>query len=416
MLRNGTSRTRGTVLLAVVLVILMSPPEVWTAPVKCKTLHKFTGGRDGALPIAGLIFDQAGNLYGTTAQGGTKGWGTVFKVTRAGVESVIHSFNPDGGDGGFPEASLISDLAGNLYGTTGNGGSNGGYGTVFKLTPQGDGSWKETVLYSFEFDGKDGVGPYAALVFDPAGNLYGTTVSGGSNAYGTVFKLTPQGDGRWKETVLHSFSRDLNDGTYPYAPLTLDSAGNLYGTTWSGGQNDDGIVFKLTPNPDGSWKETVIHYFSYYGDGAAPTGGLIFDSAGNLYGTARVGCGPGECDYALGTVFKLTPNSDGNWTLNVIHTFSGADGVFPSSSLTFDVAGNLYGTTLLGGTYNDGVVYKLKLEVNGNWRETVLHSFRNHPGNAPFAGLIIDEQGSLYGTTQGNSTMGTVGSVFKVSP
>jgi len=315
-------------------------------------LYSFTGGSDGAFPEAGLMKDKAGNLYGTTLQGGTDYFfGTVFELTPDGTETVLYSFT-GGSDGGQPGASLVKN-SGNLYGTTELGGSsscNGGFGcgTVFEVAPDG----AETVLHAFT-GGRDGAFPWAGLLMDSAGNLYGTTVQGGNTSCndrygcGTVFKLAPDGT----ESVLHSFCSENNctDGYFPLGGgLIEDSAGNLYGTTNLGGRHDGGIIFEIAP--DGT--ETVLHSFGNSPDGGHPFGGLIKDSAGNFYGTTTVGG-----SYDKGTVFELAP--DGSET--VLYSFKGgSDGDDPYAALIEDKAGNLYGTTEDGGVYGRGTVFKLK--------------------------------------------------------
>jgi uncharacterized repeat protein (TIGR03803 family) len=251
-----------------------------------------------------LIFDSTGNLYGTASAGGKPGGsGTVFRLTRGAngkwKTKVLHSFS-GGKDGGNSRASLIFDSVGKLYGTTSIGGTKD-LGTVFELMPSTNGNWKEKVLYSFR-GGTDGSGPLARLIFDSAGNLYGTTESGG-NPYdnGTVFQLKPGTNGKWTEIVLYRFS---NEGNGPAAGLIFDSAGNLYGTTyWSG------AVFELVPEK-GEWDEIVLHFFTGGTDGARPKGDLIFDSSGNLYGTASSGgnISKRHClDSFCGLVFEITP-------------------------------------------------------------------------------------------------------------
>jgi len=319
-------------------------------------LHTFAG-KDGANPSGGLIFDAAGNLYGTTISGrGGEGLGTVFKLApglgHEWTETVLHTFNNK--DGGLPASSLIFDTAGNLYGTTQIGGAHG-FGTVFKLAPGAHGKWTETVLHSF--NGKDGSGPESALIFDSRGNLYGTTIAGGNIAYcygngcGTVFKLVPGADGKWTHTVLHSFTGKDGDGDQPWSSLVFDAAGNLYGTTNLGGDLNSttclgygcGVVFRLAPGTNGKWTENVLHKFHGWTDGFYPYAGLILDAAGNLYGTTWYG----------GTAFKLALGTDGTWTEKVLHFFTGKDGWFPSSGLIFGASGNLYGTTYLGGKLNN---------------------------------------------------------------
>ena len=387
-----------------------------------KTLHKFKKwGVGGRFPQGGrLIFDAAGNLYGTTEYGGERACsggattcGTVFMLTPSGdgswSESVLHSFN--GRDGAHPQGGLTFDAAGNLYGTTYDGGGGtcaNGCGTVFRLTPNGDGSWVESVLISVD------PAPSPGLIFDAAGNLYGGTASGGAYGYGTVFRLAPNGYGSWSWSVLHSFSG--SDGRYPVGGLTFDAAGNLYGTTDMGGAFNQGTVFELNPSGGGRSVESVLHSFNG-SDGVFPNGGLIFDAAGNLYGTTSNGGAHG-----YGTVFELTPNTDGSWTESVLHSFRESYAHQPSSRLIFDAAGNLYGTSDLGGggpCYGGagcGTVFRLTPNGNGSWTESVLHRFWNRPGAFPFgAGLVLDQTGNLYGTTHGDGKT-TFGSVFEITP
>jgi uncharacterized repeat protein (TIGR03803 family) len=320
-------------------------------------LYSFTGGMDGAFPSEKLVLDARGNLYGTTIYGGNAQcnvWfqytcGTVFKVTPAGQETVLYRFT-GGKDGGNPMASVVLDAKGNLYGTTFEGGAGtcpGNCGTVFKVTPRG----KETVLHSF--NRADGAYPEAGLVFDKKGNLYGTTAAGGKfqNA-GTVFKLTPSG----KETVLHSFPLGFTttDGAQPRTGLVFDKKGNLYGTTLRGGDRGCsggagfgcGVVFKVTPSD-----EDVIYTFTGGPDGAYPSD-LVLDASGNMYGTT-----PNGGVYGLGTVFKVTPTGQET----ILHTFNGfpADGAYPEAGLVWDANGNLYGTSGVGGAYGYGTVFKL---------------------------------------------------------
>ena len=323
---------------------------------------------DGANPVAGLVLDAAGNLYGTTYGGGTgtgthcaswggsPGFGTVFEVTPWGGETVLYSFCPQGGgcsDGEEPASTLIFDAAGNLYGTTYFGGG------VFELSPNQSGDWTLTVLYalgSCEFGCQDGYYPASGVIFDAAGNLYGTTSYGGAYGYGTAYELTPARGGGWTETIIHNF--DLgSDGGYPEAALTLDSAGNVYGTLYSSG------VFELTPTK-GGWTEKILHGFNCNGnDGCAPYGGVIFDAAGNLYGTTEYGGIYGGCNGGTekcGIAFELTPTAGGPWTETILHYFGkGNDGAQPYAGLILDAAGNLYGTTWGGGTGGYGTVFEL---------------------------------------------------------
>jgi len=310
----------------------------------------------------------------------------------AQVEKVLHSFN--GEDGQYP-AGLIFDGSGNLYGTTDVGGKYD-YGTVFELSPKTGGGWAETVLHNFDYNHKDGTLPEPSLIFDRSGNLYGTTDLGGKYEYGTAFELSPKAGGGWTETVLHSFNHNGKDGTYPYAGLIVDADGNLYGTTWEGGKYGDGTVFELSPKTGGGWTETILHSFNDE-DGVLPEASLIFDASGNLYGTTFLG---GKYEY--GTVFELSPKTRGGWTETILHNFGkSSDGVYPEASLIFDASGNLYSTTVNGGKDGYGTVFELSPKTGGGWTETILHSFNNggNGGYIPFAALILDASGNLYGAT-----------------
>jgi hypothetical protein len=343
---------------------------------KERVLHDFTANKGGVVPTADPILDSAGNVYGATMRGGVFGAGVVFKLTRTASgkwkENVLYSF-AGGKDGGLP-GPLIFDQAGNLYGTAdqGNGQGCGGFGCglVFKLTPTANGKWKESVLHAFT-GGSDGGNP-SGLIFDAAGNLYGTTVDGGGGncggvGCGVVFELMPRSDGKWREKVLHAFTSP-GDGALPYGGVMFDASGSLYGTTnWGGDWGSCqgfgcGVVFKLMPTSDGRWKETLLHTFTGGKDGAGPYGGVIFDAAGNLYSTAYVG-GITNCfggGYGCGVVFKLTPTSSGEWKEIVLHTFTGGnDGGNPQSGLIFDAKGDLYGSTEWGGRDGWGVIFEL---------------------------------------------------------
>lgn len=414
-------------------------------------VHDFIALPHGGTPEATLIADLAGNLYGTTVDGGTYGQGTVFKLALGTngkwTQTVLYSFQ-GGNDSGLPSAGLIFDAAGNLYGTTANGsveyGCNEGTpcGTVFKLSPNSNGIWSETILYTFSGT-NDGMTPVAPVAFDNAGNLYGTTYYGGAQRYGNVFELTPTAEGPWTETVLYTFNA-TTDGGYPSAGVTLDAAGNVYGTTQLGGDVNCfnvgyapygcGVVFKLTHNSDSSWTESVLHSFSGY-DGLFPQGNVIFDASGNLYGTTL--SGPGlNCANGCGTVFKMSPGSGGNWTLATVYTFAGGlDGQSPHGGLVQGPDGNYYGTTQSGGgtsdcQYSCGTVFQLTPSSGLVWKEKVIHSFSgsaNAPygvdGNAPMANVVFDQAGNLYGTASGGGTVASCngnaylcrGTVFKMN-
>ncbi len=362
-------------------------------------LYTFLGGADGAFPWAGVMRDQAGNLYGTTMAGGASNAGVVYRVLASGQQSVIYSFT-GGADGGSPLAGLSYDATGNFYGTTACGGtgsssycqsSGGGAGVVFRVNLSG----KETVIYNFT--GKsDGANPWAAVSQDSAGNLYGTTTAGGSGACasgcGVVFMLNSSG----QEAVLHSFSGGT-DGNTPYAGVTLDGFGNLYGTTVEGGTGKWGVVFKL----DTAGDETVLYNFTDQKDGGAPRSGVILDANGNLYGTTTDG-GAGND----GAVYQLSPAGQET----VMFGFPPhADGSFPQSSLALDAAGNFYGTTTYGGASNEGIVYKL----DNAGHENVLYTFGGSGGSMPYAGVLIDAAGNLFGTASAGGT-GRAGVVYKL--
>jgi uncharacterized repeat protein (TIGR03803 family) len=357
-------------------------------PANLVPLYTFQGGDDGARPYGALVRDKAGNLYGTTNEGGGAcNSGTVFKLAPTGQETILHRFR-GGADGAHPFAGLVRASNGTFYGTTPEGGASNS-GTVFKVTAKG----KESIVYSFS-GGADGAQPNGALITDAEGNLYGTTQHGGAHNSGTVFKLDPAG----KETVLYAFTGGT-DGNTPMAELVRDDAGNFYSTTVYGGTAKAGVVFKLDPGGN----ETVLHSFRNEQDGAFPESGLILDKVGNLYGTTFL-AGP----YGSGNVFKITVSGKEK----VLHLFSmPTDGNGPMARLTKGPNGILYGTTYYGGVSNSGSVFQL----NSDGTETVLHSFTMaEDGAYPYAGLIRDKQGNLYGTAEAGGEP-RLGVVFKIS-
>ncbi len=366
-------------------------------------VHSFTGGTDGANPLAGLTIDSSGNLYGTASSGGDFGEGAVFKFNPAGKETVLYSFK-GGTDGADPEGGLIL-IGGNLYGTTTAGGTSD-QGTVFEITSTG----KESVLHSFTLKA-DGANPQAGLTTDAAGNLYGTTFAGGKAGNGVVFKLIrpASATGVWTEEVLHSFGSD-GDGANPVAGVTFDAAGNLYGTTSAGGASGDGAVFRLTPSTSG-WTEELLHSFAMESDGGVPYAGIILDSSGNLYGAATAG-GQGGSEGG-GTVFKLTPSSSG-WKFTVIYRLSGW-GISGSFRNLLLASGRIYATTHCDGSHDAGTVYELT-PSGSTWKYTSLHVFTGgNDGMFSFSNLVFDALGNLYGTTKQGGEYGD-GVVFKVKP
>ena len=409
--------------LLLVLVLFVSP---LAQAQQFSVIHSFTGGTDGANPYAALAMDRAGKLYGTTFFGGDgpcndnvgdQGCGVVFRLANSGsswIHTPLYSFTGnDNNDGAGPYAGVTISPSGKLFGTTAAGGevtcsveNTPGCGTVFSLTPPtsfckaSSCPWTETVLFRFTY-GRDGWYPQGTVVLDSVGNLYGTTYYGGDTAQnGTIYELSPS-DSSWQENVLYSFSGD-NDGGNPVAGLTFDTSGNLYGTTAS-----SGTVFQLTKTGS-SWTKNTLHTFVGGGDGLNPLAGLIFDSAGNLYGAASGGGGDDS-----GTVFELSP-SMGSWTFATLYGgFTGGLGAGPRGNLVMDTAGNLYGTTNESGANQFGSVFKLSF-ANGGWIYTDLHDFNGSDGKYPVGGMVIDGAGDLYGTTTAGGVHG-YGVVFKIS-
>ncbi len=302
-------------------------------------LYNFTGSSDGGYPYAGLVRDAKGNLYGTTEGGGTSGYGTVFKVTKKGVETVLWNFTGGTTDGCYPYQGLVEDKAGNLYGTTESCGTSG-QGTAFKVSKAG----KYKVLHSFAGGSSDGAFPiYGNLTMDKTGNIYGVTDSGGADGYGVVYKMNKKGT----VTVRYSFAGGSTDGCYPLGTVAVDKTGNLYGTTESCGTGGTGTAWKVSKKGT----ETVLYNFTDgASDGGYPISGVARDTKGNVYGTCEVGGASG-----LGTVFEVSKTG----TLTLLHSFSGSDGEIPIGGVILDAKGNVYGTTADGGTDSYGVVWSL---------------------------------------------------------
>ncbi len=412
-----------SVFVAVLLASLMLP-ALATAAGKEKTIHAFGHGADGDGPTATLLADSSGNLYGTATEGGSHGQGTVFELSPkpdgGWSERTLYTFL-GGADGEVPSSGLIADGAGNLYGETASGGSQSN-GTVYELSPSGT-KWSKTTLFSFVGE-STGMFPSGGLVFDGQGKLYGTTEQGGVPlALGTVFQLTPDGRGNWTEEVILGFGKG-RDGGDPVAGLVMDAEGNLFGTSYAG-YEVVGSVYELIAQPNGKWKRAVLHGFSGGKDGGSASGNLIFDAAGNLYGTAQRGgsfqaepCSFGGC----GTVYKLTRGAKG-WKFSVLYSFTGGeDGQQPDGTLAFDKAGNLFGTTERGGGtgclngWGCGTVFELSPNAEGPWSETVLHRFVSEPdGLQPQGGLLAAPLGNWYGTTLGGGA-NFAGTIFELTP
>ncbi len=376
--------------------LMLEPLEDRVTPSGFQTLYSFTGGNDGKDPETTLSADSNGNLYGTTSAAGANGEGTVFQL-NPGSQSVTTPYSFSTNSGYLTYQGVIRDSNGNLYGTTVFGGSAND-GTVFKLSPDGQ---TFSILHSFignTNNADDGVAPESRLIMDNKGNLYGTTAEGGTSGFGTVFELSPDGSGSYNYTVLHSLNGS-SDGSFPVGSLFMDSNGNIYGIAVQGGADSHGTVFQLSPDGSGGFTFSVVHTFTGGNDGAQPYSNLVMDSKGNLYGTTTID-GPN----GLGTVYEFTPSSN---TFTTIYGFRGSDGNSPNGNLLVDFQGNLYGVTESGGTGgngNDGTAFELSPDGTGGFNLTTLHNFTDgSDGRTPLGGLTADNLGNLYGTDAGGA-------------
>jgi uncharacterized repeat protein (TIGR03803 family) len=382
---------------AVLLLVCVSQPAQSQTYI---VIHNFTAkGTDGATPYGGPILDRSGNLYGTTYLGGRFGAGSVYKLSPSGSSWTYTSLYSlaAGADGSGPAFGTLAVHGGALFGTTEGGGS---FGTAFRVAPSANG-WRETVVHTFG-NGTDGAQPIGGVVFDSSGNFYGTTSLGGVFGNGTVFEVSPLGI----ETEIYSFTGG-NDGTNPPAGVTLDAQGNVYGTTSLGGIHGDGVVYELSPSASG-WTQTVLYTFQGLNDGANPVGGVIVDKAGNLYGTTFDGGANGG-----GTVYRLS-RSGGAWKMTILYSFTGGYGG-PYNKLTFDSEGNLYGATNGEGAHGFGSVFKLT-PASGSWTLTDLYDFNNGTdGGSPYGSVAVDTNGNIFGTaaTGGSKNQGVV---FEIMP
>jgi uncharacterized repeat protein (TIGR03803 family) len=392
-----------------VLLLLLCANVAHAAPAY-KILHAFGTLPDGGGAWSSVVLDQQGNIYGTTSGGGQYDCGTVFELTPTQgqwSEQLLYSFMC-GADGNGPFGGVTFDAAGNLYGTTMYGGTYQA-GNVFELS-RGAGGWTESSLFTFDFT--DGLKPYAGVTIGAGGQLYGTAF--------IVYELTPGPEG-WTESVIDDFSRP-HDGAEPYAGLIVDSAGSLYGTTEGGGLYTVGTVYQLHPTADGVWQER-FYSFCKEGppcvDGATPgLGALVSDGVSSVYGTTSEGganrCGEGNC----GTVYRLTRTPSGTVKETVLYNFQGnAMGFNPGGGVVRDEAGNLYGATLDGGSpgCQCGVVYELSPGMNDTWTYTVLHAFTGYDGAQPDANLTLDGKGHVFGTAAVGGPYGG-GVVFEITP
>ncbi|MFY9986015.1 MAG: choice-of-anchor tandem repeat GloVer-containing protein [Chthoniobacterales bacterium] len=398
-------------------------------------LYNFAGAPNGSFPNGGLVRDGNGILYGVTFAGGTSGWGTIFSLTppvagqTAWSENVLYSFT-GGADGGSPDNTPVLGSDGTVYGT--NNFNSNGYGTVFAVTPPapGQSAWTEATLVNF--DGTNGANPIG-LVLNGGGTLIGTTYDGGTQDGngGIVFKLTQprEGASAWGYKILYRFPDTRNDAEYPAGALLRGSDGTLFGGTSSGGTHNHGAIFKLTPPAAGetAWHETVIHSFNG-ANGSQATGPMVEGNDGALYGVTTAGGPFGGAIGGYGTVYVLTPPSDGHeaWTEKILYPFTGvanSDGAFPQGGLIADTSGALYGTTSQGGiaTSNDqegnGTVFKLTPPVKGQdaWTATIIYRFSGPDGSAPHGSFLLGKNGELYGTTYVGGSAGE-GTVFELTP
>ncbi|MGB8886311.1 MAG: choice-of-anchor tandem repeat GloVer-containing protein [Candidatus Korobacteraceae bacterium] len=374
----------------------------------------YTFGTYGAHPQTGLTMDAAGNLYGTTSKI-TGNAGSVFRLSKRNsswVFSQLYSFQGNS-DGAAPDTRPVFGPNGLLIGATAEGGGPGcegyGCGTVYTLTPPPHfaanvlNNWSENIRYRFT-GGANGSAPFGDLIFDQAGNIYGVDGTG-TTGWGAVYRMTPNNNHNWDLTVLYNFTGG-SDGGGAYG-IVFDNAGRLYGPTAAGGANGDGTIFRLTPS-QGGWTEEALYNFQGASDGRTPAAGLIFDAAGNLYGTTLYGGSGGG-----GIVFELSPSGD-TWTLTTLYSFTGPGG--SSGILAMDAAGNLYGTTFSDGLYQQGNVFKLS-PSNGGWIYTSLHDFTaGSDGANPAAGVVLDSAGNIYGTAENSDGQFGPGLVFEITP
>jgi len=379
-----------------------------------KVIYSFAGDEDGEYPDTELVRDGAGNLYGTTVQGGDFGSGTVFQLTPSGTHTVLYSFT-SGADGGQAYGGVTLDAQGNLYGTTVTGGTGGacegGCGVAYKLTDNG-GTWTETVIHNFT-GGNDGSGPGAGLTLDPNGNLYGMTPTGGAYGVGTIYQLHPRQNGSWRFNLVHAFTGGDDGSSGSKGRMIFDDRGHLYGAATVGGANGAGTVFEVRRTRTG-WALKTLYSFKGTPDAGFPYGGLLFDGSGNLYGTTYY---DGAND--LGSVYQLSRRPGGTWRERVLYSFKGgSDGSNSISNLLFDSNGNLYGTTSEGGALgcSCGTIFKMTPGDHGSWTESVAYAFTGTPdGRYSYNGMVADSAGNFFGSTvRGGAD--DEGSIYQFTP
>ncbi len=376
-------------------------------------IYSFGGDEDGEYADTDLAADSAGNLYGTTVSGGDFGGGTVFQLSPTAngwVHTVLYNFT-GGVDGGEPYKGVTLDAKGNLYGTAVTGGSGnceGGCGVAYKLTKAGD-AWRQKVIHAFT-GGDDGAGPGARLAVDRRGNLYGMAPIGGEFGLGTIYQISPAGGGQYSLQVLHAFTGGADGATGSAGQMLLRN-GRIYGVATAGGSFGSGAAFQLSRGQGGAWSFQTIYSFKGQPDAGFPYGALVSDAAGNLYGTTYY---DGAND--LGSVYELSPRATGEWAETVLYSFTaGKDGNSSIGNLVFDTAGNLYGTTSEGGAGGVGTIFKLT-KSGDLWTETVVHSFRGPPDGAfAYNGMVVDDAGNFYGATV-HGGADDEGAIYKFQP
>ncbi|HEX4665975.1 MAG TPA: choice-of-anchor tandem repeat GloVer-containing protein [Chthoniobacterales bacterium] len=378
-----------------------------------EVIYSFTGDAGGEYCDTDVAIDGAGNLYGTSVLGGVFGGGTVWRLSPVdgGWEhTVLYNFT-GGADGGEPYKGVTLDAAGNLYGTAVTGGSGsceGGCGVTYKLTKSGD-TWTQSVIHAFT-GGTDGSGPGARVALDTRGNVYGMTPTGGANGLGTIYALQPRSNGNWVFQVLHTFTGG-SDGSSGSAGKLVLRGGHIFGAATTGGLFGAGTVFELRPTRNGEWDFKTLYSFQGAPDGVFPYGALLFDAAGNIYGTTYYGGTSG-----LGTVYRLARGGGGQWSETVLYSFqAGNDGNSSISNLVADAAGNLYGTTSEGGL-GSGTIFQLTPGPNDTWSESIPHPFQGSPDGAfPYAGMVGDGAGNFYGATVHGGADGD-GAIYRFIP
>jgi len=403
----------GILATAILCSLLLSAHEAF-ASASIKTLYSFAGVPDGQNPTGALVFDNAGNLYGTTFSGGYKSNGTVFELSPsaggAWTEKIIYTF-AGGNDGANPSAGLIIDLTGNLYGTAMNGGNkacSGGCGTTFRLHPTPSGQWQFKVLHQFK--GSDGANPDQILTVDSNGYLYGATRTGGSSNVGVIYQLFQLPHSTIYEfDVLHDFTGGA-DGAYPLTP-TITIGSFFYGVAGGGGEFGKGTAFELFSTPYGPWNFQLLYAFSDAG-GYAPESPLNYGLSSGFYGLSS-----GGGDFGLGTLYELTSPLGRHWIEGAVYSFTGnADGELPSGPLTVGISGDFYATTK-SGKVEYGAAVQFSPNSAGGWTETTLVTFdgAGNGGISPQGGVVLDSFGNLYGVTQYGGQYQN-GEIYEITP